>query len=396
MSPRKRLALLGSTGSIGQQTLDVVRWHPESFEVVALVAHRPSDTFMAQVREFAPRVACLTGSVRSDLVAAPGATLFVGEDRLSALATDPGVDLLVVATSGTVGFAPTLAALEAGKSVALANKETLIMAGHLVTGAAARSGASLLPIDSEHSAIWQCLQGEEPFATRARRLILTASGGAFRDLPVTELAAATPAQALQHPTWSMGPKITVDSATLMNKGLEVIEAQWLFGLPFDAIDVVIHRQSVVHSLVEFIDGSVKAQLGRPDMRLPIQYALSHPGRLPAPLAPFDLAAIGQLSFGPVDEAKYPCLGLAYAAGRKGGTWPTVLNAANEVAVGRFLAGSLRFTDIADLIAAALAAHEGQPAPSLAKVLRADAWARDFGRAWQPQAGMAGGGAGPLL
>ncbi len=245
----------------------------------------------------------------------------LGADYLTELARDGDVDLLVVATSGTVGFAPTLAALDAGKPVALANKETLIMAGHLVTAAAAHSGAALLPIDSEHSAIWQCLQGEEPGRSARGGLILTASGGAFRDAPVDELASVTPAQALRHPTWSMGPKITIDSATLMNKGLEVIEAHWLFGLPFDRIDVVLHRQSVIHSLVEFVDGSVKAQLGLPDMRLPIQYALSHPRRLPAPVAPLDLPAIARLDFAAVDERKYPCLALAYAAGRRGGILP---------------------------------------------------------------------------
>ncbi|HEY3062588.1 MAG TPA: 1-deoxy-D-xylulose-5-phosphate reductoisomerase, partial [Chloroflexota bacterium] len=352
---------------IGRQTLDVVRWHPDEFQVVALVAGRPSDTFSAQLAEFQPPMRCVTS--------------VDGAQPLLDIATSPEVDLLVVATSGTVGFRPTIAALEIGKPVALANKETLIMAGHLVTRAAARHNAALLPIDSEHSAIWQCLQGEEPYAERVGRLQLTASGGAFRDRPVSDLANVTPAEALKHPTWTMGQKITIDSATLMNKGLEVIEAHWLFGLPFDRIDVLIHHQSVIHSLVEFVDGSVKAQLGVPDMRLPIQYALAHPRRLPAPPDRLDLTTVAALTFAEVDHAKYPCLELAYAAGRAGGTAPTVLNAANEVAVARFLDGDLPFLGIAALIAAALDAHAPTPDPSLEAVEDADRWGRRFADTW---------------
>jgi 1-deoxy-D-xylulose-5-phosphate reductoisomerase len=363
----KRIAVLGSTGSIGRQTLDVVRWHPDEFQVVALVAGRPSEIFSSQLEEFRPRLSCLTSSV--------------GTDQLIDIACDPGVDLLVVATSGTVGFRPTIAALAAGKPVALANKETLIMAGHLVTEAAAISGAPLLPIDSEHSAIWQCLQGEQPYAERVQRLLLTASGGAFRDRSADSLTDVTPAEALQHPTWTMGPKITIDSATLMNKGLEVIEAHWLFGLAFECIDVVIHHQSVIHSLVEFVDGSVKAQLGMPDMRLPIQYAMAHPRRLSTPTARLDLAAVGQLTFTKVDRDKYPCLELAYEAGRRGGTYPTALNAANEEAVARFLAGDLGFTHIFEVIDATLQAHMPRPVPTLEEVVEADAWARGFARSW---------------
>jgi 1-deoxy-D-xylulose-5-phosphate reductoisomerase len=359
----KRVAVLGSTGSIGRQTLDVVRWHPDEFSVCALAAARPSDLFSAQLAEFRPRLSCAT---END-----------GVEPLLQMATDPDIDLLVVATSGTVGFKPTIAALAAGKPVALANKETLIMAGHLVTEAAELSGAPLLPIDSEHSAIWQCLQGEEPYSERVRRLLLTASGGAFRDRDAASLGDVTPEQALKHPTWSMGPKITIDSATLMNKGLEVIEAHWLFNLPFDCIDVVIHHQSVIHSLVEFVDGSVKAQLGMPDMRLPIQYAMAHPRRLSTPTERLDLTSVGSLTFTEVDHAKYPCLGLAYDAGRRGGTYPTVLNAANEVAVDRFLNGRLAFLGIAALIESALSAHSARPVPSLEEVLEADRWAREF-------------------
>src|SRR5579859_5456526 len=363
----KRIAVLGSTGSVGRQTLDVVRWHPDEFQIVALVAARPSFNFQNQVDEFRPRFSCLTTTD--------------GVDPLLEIASDPDIDLLVVATSGTVGFRPTIAALEAGKPVALANKETLIMAGHLVTQAAARSGARLLPIDSEHSAIWQCLQGEEPYAERVERLLLTASGGAFRERPAGSLSGVTPAEALQHPTWRMGPKITIDSATLLNKGLEVIEAHWLFGLPFERIDVIIHHQSVVHSLVEFIDGSVKAQLGLPDMRLPIQYALAHPRRLAAPAERLDLTTVGKLTFHAVDRSKYPGLDLAYAAGRNGGTYPTVLNAANEEAVALFLASALGFMRIVEVIGAALDAHHSTPEPSLEQVVEADAWARDFSRRW---------------
>ncbi|GAC1315465.1 MAG: 1-deoxy-D-xylulose-5-phosphate reductoisomerase [Chloroflexota bacterium] len=363
----KTIAVLGSTGSIGRQTLDVVRWHPDEFSVIALAAARPSAVFDAQVAEFSPRQTYLTGTD--------------GAEPLLDMATRPDVDLLVVASSGTVGFRPTIAALESGKPVALANKETLIMAGHLVTAAAARSGAALLPIDSEHSAIWQCLKGEEPYAERVRRLVLTASGGAFRDRPAASLEDVSPEEALKHPTWSMGPKITVDSATLMNKGLEVIEAQWLFGLPFECIDVVIHHQSVIHSLVEFIDGSVKAQLGVPDMRLPIQYALAHPRRLTAPAERLDLTSVGALTFSAVDEAKYPCLALAYAAGCQGGTAPTVLNAANEIAVARFLAGELRFTDIPRLIERTLSTQTRVNNPGLEAVLEADELARAHAAAW---------------
>jgi 1-deoxy-D-xylulose-5-phosphate reductoisomerase len=335
--------------------------------VVALVAGKPSATFDEQVREFQPARACLTSRD--------------GAAPLVDIATDPTVDLLVVATSGTIGFRPTIAALQAGKPVALANKETLIMAGHLVTAAAAESGAPLLPIDSEHSAIWQCLQGEEPYQERVQRLLLTASGGAFRDRAASDLESVTPEEALRHPTWTMGPKITIDSATLMNKGLEVIEAHWLFGLPFDCIDVVIHHQSVIHSLVEFVDGSVKAQLGVPDMRLPIQYALAHPARLPAPAERLDLTAVSKLTFDSVDAEKYPGLALAYSAGRAGGTAPTVLNAANEVAVARFLDGELRFLAIAELIGAALAAHTVVATPTLEQVEAADNWARTIATAF---------------
>jgi 1-deoxy-D-xylulose-5-phosphate reductoisomerase len=272
-----------------------------------------------------------------------------------------------------------LAALGTGKRVAVANKEPLIMAGHLVIEAAERHGGTVLPVDSEHSGIWQCLRGEEGDRepSTVRRLTLTASGGAFRDLPAEALSAVTPEQALKHPTWQMGPKITIDSATLMNKGLEVLEAHWLFGLDLDCIDIVLHRESIVHSLVEFIDGSVKAQLSVPDMRLPIQYALSYPERLETHVSSLDLGRLGRLSFEPVDHDKYPAPMLAYEAGRRGGTYPAVLNAANEEAVQLFLSGCLPFVQIASLIRGALDAHVPTYSPSLDDVLHADAWARQF-------------------
>lgn len=378
----KRIALLGSTGSIGRQTLDVVRWHRDRFEVVALVANRPSELFAEQVHHFRPRLAWLTAEEGGFEPDVPGVEVRRGLADLRDLAAAAEADLLVVASSGTVGFLPTLAALERGVPVALANKETLIMAGHLVTEAARKSGAPLLPIDSEHSALWQCLLGEQPFGERVRRLVLTASGGAFRDWPADELAHVTPAQALKHPTWSMGPKITVDSATLMNKGLEVIEAHWLFDLPFDRVDVVIHHQSIVHSLVEFVDGSVKAQLGLPDMRLPIQFAMTFPERHAAPVASLDLTALGSLTFAHVDERKYPGLALAYAAGYEGGTAPTVLNAANEVAVARFLAEEIGYLDITAVVGDTLEAHHVEANPSLEAVQAADEWARRYARTWR--------------
>ncbi|MCX6023350.1 MAG: 1-deoxy-D-xylulose-5-phosphate reductoisomerase, partial [Chloroflexi bacterium] len=297
---------------------------------------------------------------------------------LEAMARLPEADLVLVATVGRAGLAPTLAALEAGKRVALANKEVLVMAGEAVLDAAHRGGGVLLPVDSEHSAIWQCLQGEtaEGGASRIARLVLTASGGAFRNHTPDELRAVTPEQALRHPNWVMGPKVTVDSASLMNKGFEVIEAHWLFGVPLERIEVLLHRESIVHSLVEFVDGSFKAQLGAPDMRTPLQYALSYPDRWPNPGIPrLDLAALQQLTFAPVEPGRWPCLELALQAARQGQTYPAVLSAADEVAVEEFLAGRIGFLDIPLLIEATLAAHRPTARPSLEETLEADAWAR---------------------
>ncbi len=373
MSDRKRLVILGSTGSIGRQALEVVEWHPERFEVVGLAARRDSSAFRAQVARYAPRLAALYESPASpgDL---PHGALGFGEPGLVALATQPDVDLVLVATSGAAGLAPAIGALRAGRPVAMANKEPLIMAGSLIMAAARQGGTAVIPVDSEHSAIWQCLHGESSHAVR--RLTLTASGGAFRDVPIERLVEVTPAQALKHPNWSMGPKITVDSATLMNKGLEVLEACWLFDLAIDEVGIMLHRESIVHSLVEFVDGSVKAQLSRPDMRLPIQYALSYPERLATPIEPLDLARLGRLTFADVEPDRFRCAFLAIEAGRRGGTYPAVLNGANEVAVTLFLNGTIRFDQIAALVESVMERHVPTREPDLEGVLAADRWARE--------------------
>lgn len=379
------LAVLGSTGSIGRQTLEVVRNLGNRIRIRALAAGSNHSLLEDQVREFSPLAFwCDDPQRHRSLQAACGRD--AAWSTLEEIATRPDVDIVMVATAGRAGLAPTLAALRAGKVVALANKEVLVMAGHLVSAAATSGGGELRPVDSEHSAIWQCLRGED--AASVHRLVLTASGGAFRDRPAGELAAVTAEEALRHPTWSMGRKVTVDSATLMNKGFEALEARWLFGVPLERIQVVMHRESIVHSLVEFVDGSVKAQLGMPDMRLPIQAALTHPERLPSPLAPgLDLASIGSLTFAPPDFERYPCLALALEAGRRDGTVPAVLAAADEVAVDRFLAGEIRFDEIAPVIESVLAAHAPVADPSIEDILAADEWAR--ARAAQPAATAAG-------
>jgi 1-deoxy-D-xylulose-5-phosphate reductoisomerase len=371
-----RIAVLGSTGSIGRQALDVIRRLPDRFEVVALAAGRNTVELARQVAEFRPAWAWAeagTSDIRDAMTAAGSRWATMDE---MALADD--VDVLLVGTAGAAGLTPTIAALEAGKPVAIANKEVLVMAGHLVRRAMLAGGGDLRPVDSEHSAIWQCLWGEE--GHEIRRILLTASGGAFRDFDRSQLAVVTPEQALNHPTWNMGKKITVDSASLMNKGMETIEAMWLFGVPMEKVEVVLHRESIVHSLVEFSDGSVKAQLGLPDMRLPIQCALAYPDRLPVPPSPpLDLATIGALHFGAPDLDRFRCLGLAMEAGRRGGTYPAVMAAADEVAVGRFLAGEIGFLEIPRIIESALEKHEPTADPDLETVLGADAWARRAAR-----------------
>ena len=379
----RRIAILGSTGSIGRSALSVVTAHPERLEVVGLAAGRNAERFAEQVALVRPAVVALADRTALDRLQASGAlpdatVSGCGEDALVAVATHPGVDLVLCASSGTAALSATLAAIEAGKTVALANKEVLVMAGRLMVEAARRRGVAILPVDSEHNAIHQCLDGRLP--DDVRRYILTASGGPFRDRPAADLAAVTPEDALRHPTWSMGPKITIDSATLMNKGLEVIEARWLFDAPPDRIDVVIHPQSVVHSLVELRDGSVIAQLGVTDMRLPIQYAFSYPERWTAPLPALDLTACGPLDFHAPDTGRFPCLGLAFQALRAGAAFPAVLNAANEVAVAAFLERRLPFTSIPRVIEttldAAAARAEGEPS-GLAGIRELDAWARTF-------------------
>jgi len=375
-----RLAVLGSTGSIGRQTLEVVRSLPGRFNVIALAAGGNVTLLEEQVREFRPRYVCAgrEADYLMDRVGTRGQAARWAE--MEEIAAHPDVDLVVVATVGSAGLEPTLAAVRAGKAVALANKEVLVMAGHIITAEARRSRAELRPIDSEHSAIWQCLWGEDRDSIEC--IIITASGGPFRDTPLQELARVTAQEALRHPNWQMGQKITVDSATLLNKGLECIEARWLFDVPLERIDVILHRESIVHSLVEFCDGSLKAQLSIPDMRLPIQCALTYPGRLPGVSVPrLDLKLIGTLTFGKPDTKQYPCLVLALEAGRRGGSCPAVLAAADEIAVQHFLAGHIRFPDIAHIVSDALNSHRPLANPSLDEVLHADAWARSYTEDW---------------
>ncbi len=373
----RRVAVLGSTGSVGSQALDVIRQLPGHFEAVALAAGRNADLLARQVAEVRPKY--VFSEVQSPALreaAELAGARFIPTDEM-AVAGD--IDIVLVATAGAAGLMPTLGALELGRPVAIANKEVLVMAGHLVRRAMLAGGGDMRPVDSEHSAIWQCLWGEEQH--EIRRILLTASGGAFRDFDRSQLAAVTAEQALNHPTWKMGAKITIDSATLMNKGMETIEAMWLFGVPMEKVEVVLHRESIVHSLVEFSDGSVKAQLGVPDMRLPIQCALAYPERMPAPpAATLDLAAVGSLHFGKPDMDRFPALRLAMEAGRLGGTYPAVMAAADEVAVERFMVHEIGFLDIPVIIEQVLAAHESTDDPDLETVLAADADARRQARA----------------
>ncbi len=369
----KKLAILGSTGSIGQQTLEIVRALPHRFCVVGLAAGKNISLLAEQVDEFKPRFvhrfSTDSQDMHDDLPAGDYELL-----PLDDIACHPEVDIVVIATSGKSGLLPTLAAVRAGKKIALANKESLVMAGDIITSEARLTKAQILPIDSEHSAIWQCLQGE---TQNVAQLILTASGGPFRGYSPSQLAEVTPEQALKHPSWLMGRKVTIDSATLMNKGLEVIEAHWLFNMPFDNIKVLIHPQSIVHAMVEFADGAIKAQLGYPDMRLPIQYALSYPERIPNQQLPrLDWSNISSLTFEQPDFDTFPCLRLAIEAGKRGGTCAAVLCAADEAAVELFLSQRIRFVDIANLVEQALEQHQAIANPSLEEIMAADAWARD--------------------
>ena len=368
-SPR-RLALLGATGSIGRQVCDIVERHPDRFSLHALVAGTDSAALEAVARRHPEAHALLAHAAGADPVRAGRA--------IDEAVSDPEVDLVVVAAAGSAALAPTLAALDAGKDIALATKEVLVMAGELVRERMRRHGSQIFPVDSEHSAIWQCLWGEN--RSSIRRLIVTGSGGPFLRRPLETMETVTIAEALQHPRWKMGPKITVDSATMMNKGLEVIEAHFLFDVPYRAIDVVVHPQSVVHSMVEFVDGSIKAQLGVPDMHLPIAVALSFPERLEGVTPAPDLTAIGELSFEALDGARYPAVALAREAGERGGTAPAVLNAANEEAVALFLQGQRRFVDIIPSVRAALEAAEPTEELTLDAAIAADRWARAHVRA----------------
>jgi 1-deoxy-D-xylulose-5-phosphate reductoisomerase len=374
----KRIAILGSTGSIGQSALAVVDAHPERLSVVGLAAGENAERLAGQIARYRPRlVAMATGTAidRLKTLAPPGVEV-AGEGRagLVAVASHPDVDVVLCASSGTDGLEAVLAAIESGKTVALANKEILVMAGGIVTEAARRRGVAILPVDSEHNAIHQCLHGRA--RTELKRIVLTASGGPFRGRTASELLAVSADDALKHPTWRMGRKITIDSATLMNKGLEVIEAHWLFGVDAASIDVVIHPQSVVHSLVELVDGSIIAQLGVADMRLPIQYAFSYPDRWDSALPSLDLARAGRLEFDAPDTDAFPCLRLAYRALEAERSLPVVLNAANEVAVARFLEGRLAFPSIAQVIEQTMEAHRGAHVGSLAEVRAVDLWARE--------------------
>lgn len=385
MATVKRLIILGSTGSIGTQTLDVVRAFPERFQVVGLAAGTNTRLLAEQIAEFRPRLVYSQAPLEPELRARFGFEVVTMEE----MAGYPEADLVLVATAGRAGFRPTVAALRAGHQVGLANKEILVMAGEIMAREAAAHNTVILPVDSEHNALWQCLRGEDPgtgsitaAGPAVKRLILTCSGGALRDYSADRLAHVTPAEALAHPTWQMGKKITIDCATLINKGLEVIEAHWLFGLPYEQIDVIIHRESVIHSLVEFIDGSLKAQLGPPDMRIPIQYALTYPERLGNDtLTPFDLTKIGTLHFSAPDLERFPCLRLAREAGMAGGTYPAVLAAADEVAVDLFLRGLIRFTDIARYIEESLNAHTPVSQPTLDDIAAADAWVHERALSW---------------
>lgn len=379
----RQIAVLGSTGSIGTNALRVIAASGGALEVAALSAHSQLELLVAQAAEFAPRWVVATDSQAAekfDWSALPkGTELLIGSDELNRVVAEPQIDVVLAAIVGRAGLESTWAALENKKTVALANKETLVMAGSLVMQLAQKQEARLLPVDSEHSAIFQALQAGEP--TEVERIVLTASGGPFRDLSQNQLKQVTVAEALEHPVWDMGPKITVDSATMMNKALEIIEARWLFDVSSDRIEVTIHPQSVVHSLVEFVDGSVIAQLSPPDMRLPIQHALYYPQRVVGVGERLDWKASFSLEFFPPDPERYPALELGHQCAREGGTSGTVLNAANEAAVGSFLAGELHFTEIVPACRSVLQSHNFDSDPTLESLVELDRWAREEVSHW---------------
>lgn len=375
----KKICLLGATGSVGRQTLDVLASYPEKFSLTAMSFGKNVSFALDIIHKFQPELVSVSSlSIRDEIVDLVPSNVKVvfGEEGLIEAASYTEADIVLNALLGSVGLKPTLAAIESGKTLAFANKETLVTAGHLVMDAAWKNNVTVLPVDSEHSAIFQCLQGEKK--DQISRLIVTASGGSFRDKNREQLEGVTVEEALNHPNWSMGKKITIDSATMMNKGLEVIEAHWLFDVPFEQIDVLIHRESIIHSMVEFIDSSVIAQLGMPDMKTPIQYALTYPDRLELKGAKrLNLGELGKLHFGETDFDRYRCLGFAYKAGKIGGTMPTVLNAANEEAVRLFLNGQITFLEIESKVESALEKHDVILHPGLEEILEADRQTRAF-------------------
>ncbi|HDZ91827.1 MAG TPA: 1-deoxy-D-xylulose-5-phosphate reductoisomerase [Deltaproteobacteria bacterium] len=380
----KNLTILGSTGSIGVNALKIVSANPDQYRVAGLSAGINRDLLLEQIAQFGPAAVAVMEQPLADelkgLLTGPGAPeVYHGVEGFMRLATLDGVDTVVSAMTGAAGLVPTYEAIRAGKDIALANKETMVMAGPLVMEEAKKRGVSILPVDSEHSAILQSMQGHS--RKDIKRVILTASGGPFRGLSLSEMARVTPDQALRHPNWSMGPRISVDSATMMNKGLEVIEARWLFDLRMDQIDILIHPQSIVHSMVEYRDGSVIAQMGVPDMMIPISYALSYPRHLYNSLIPLDLEKIGTLTFERPDMGRFRCLGLALQAGTVGGSMPTVLNGANEIAVHAFLNNEIGFMEIPDLIEKTMQAHVPYPVEGIAEVMEADRWAREKATEW---------------
>jgi 1-deoxy-D-xylulose-5-phosphate reductoisomerase len=374
----KSIIILGSTGSIGTNTLDIVQRFPEDFRVVGLTAGNNIEKLEAQIRSFNPQVVAVStessaAALRTRCAGLP-VEILAGEEGIAQVAAMPGAELVISAIVGAAGLVPTLTAIRSGKHIALANKEPMVMAGKLMQEEARKHGVRIFPVDSEHSAIFQSLEGHR--LEDVRRLILTASGGALWTLTKAQLQDVTPERALQHPNWKMGPKITIDSATLMNKGLEVVEARWLFDIRESHIDVLIHRESIIHSLVEYEDRSMIAQLGLPDMRTPISYAMRYPERMPLDLPSLDLTEVGKLTFCKPDHDRFPCLNLGYESLRIGGTMPAVMNAANEVAVDAFLNGGLRFIEIADVIRKTMDAHTHREIAGLEDALEADRWARE--------------------
>ncbi|WP_169083046.1 1-deoxy-D-xylulose-5-phosphate reductoisomerase [Paenibacillus sp. PL91] len=374
----KKISILGSTGSIGTQTLDIIAHDPDRYQVVGLSAGANVDLIIEQAKQFKPSIVSLASKADADAARPhlPAGTKVVhGEEGLVEVAAGADADIVVTAIMGSRGLPATLAAIDAGKTIGLANKETLVTAGHIVMERARQRGVSIFPIDSEHSAIFQCLNGED--RKSIKQITLTASGGSFRDRTREQLEGVTVAEALNHPNWSMGAKITIDSATMVNKGLEVIEAKWLFDVTYEQIDVIIHPESIIHSYVEFSDHSVIAQLGMPDMRVPIQYALSYPERNATPTNRLNLAQIGKLNFREMDYDRYPCLRLAFECGRLGQSAPTVFNAANEVAVARFLKGEITFLDIERILETVVGRHEASNINDLQMIAEVDAWARQL-------------------